>query len=100
MSASGLGFSGNGDFPAYWAHLALNNGIALDDINSLLHHSGTRAGTEQDAVAILFAQHYADAQGAIEPTALQALQKHFSAPQIREINAYIHAIYIGNLSGV
>ena len=80
-------------------HLALKNGIDIDEINTILQHSKVQAGTSADAAAILFAQHYADTNGAIEPSALAALQHHFSTAQIREIKSYIHVIYIGNLSG-
>lgn len=80
-------------------HAALSNGIALDEINSILQHSHVNARNDADAAAILFAQHYADTNGAIEYSALSALQQHFNPGQIREIKSYIHAIYIGNLSG-
>lgn len=84
-----------------WAHthLALSNGINIDEINDILSHQGHDTASQQDAAAILFAQHYADTNGAIEPDSLSALKEHFSTAQIREIKAYIHTIYIGNLSG-
>lgn len=84
-----------------WAHthLALNNGVDLEEINQILSHGGYKATSDKDAAAILFAQHYADTNGAVEPDSIQTLKAHFSTSQILEIKSYIHAIYIGNLSG-
>jgi len=80
-------------------HLALSNGIDMDEVNAILQHSKVQAGSRGDAAAILYAQHYADTNGRIDAAALTALQQHFSPAQIREIHAFIHAIYVGNLSG-
>ena len=80
-------------------HLALSSGIDVEEINAILHHNNIQAGSPADAAAILFAQHYADTNGKFEASALSELQTHFTPSQIREIKAYIHAIYIGNLSG-
>lgn len=84
-----------------WAHthLALNNGVDLEEVNQILSHGGYEAASEKDAAAILFAQHYADTNGAIEKDALETLKTHFTTAQILELKSYIHAIYIGNLSG-
>jgi len=84
-----------------WAHthLALSNGVDVDEVNEILKHGGTPADNNSDAAAILFAQHYADTNGKINKDAMVELKKFYSASQIREIMGYIHTIYIGNLSG-
>lgn len=80
-------------------HLALSNGIDVDEINAILQHNNIQTATSSDAAAVLFAQHYADTNGKVEASAVAALQNYFSPAQIREIKGYIQAIYIGNLSG-
>lgn len=85
-----------------WAHtrLALSQGMSIEEINQILHHSANlRAESAADAAAILFAQHFADTRGKIDPAARETLRGHFSNRQVREILAYIHAIYLGNLVG-
>ena len=72
----------------------------IEEINQILHHSANlRAESAADAAAILFAQHFADTRGKIDPAARETLRGHFSNRQVREILAYIHAIYLGNLVG-
>ncbi len=84
-----------------WGHtrLALANGVDIDELNQLLSHEGVNVGSDADAAAVLYAQHYADTDGKVDPEAIVQLKPYFSSYQIREIHAYIHAIYIGNLSG-
>lgn len=85
-----------------WAHtrLALKQGMNLEEINQILDQSANlRAESAADAAAILFAQHFADTRGEIDPAAREALRGHFSNRQVREILACIHAIYLGNLVG-
>lgn len=85
-----------------WAHtrLALSRGMNIEEINQILHQSANlRAESESYAAAILFAQHFADTCGEIDPVTKDTLRGHFSARQISEILAYIHGIYLGNLIG-
>ena len=84
-----------------WAHthLALSNGVDVDEVNEILKHNGTPADNNSDVAAILFAQHYADTDGKINDNAMIELKKFYNASQIREIMGYIHTIYIGNFSG-
>ena len=53
----------------------------------------------QEAVAILFAQHFADTLRQPSAEAQQRLADTFSDRQQQEILAFIHAIYFANLSG-
>lgn len=78
--------------------LALANGVALDDLQHLLD-TGT-LGTVQgrDAIAVLFAQHFAETARRPSPAALAALARGFNRYQRLELMAYIHAIYFANLS--
>lgn len=84
-----------------WVHtsLALKADVDLDELRTVLQASslGDRLGPAQ--VAILFGQHYADTRRQPTQDALAALSRAWSAAQVREIMAYIHAIYFANLSG-
>ena len=78
--------------------LALANAVDLDELQQLLD-SGTFGNVdERDAVAILFAQHFADTARQPSDAARAALAREFNTYQRLEIMAYIHAIYFANLS--
>ena len=54
---------------------------------------------EGQAVAIAFAQHFAEQQGKADPIAWQRLQTFYGPDTARDILAYIHMITMGNLLG-
>ncbi len=79
--------------------LALANAVDLGELRQLLD-SGTFGDVdERDAVATLFAQHFADTTRHPSDAARAALARKFNAYQRLEIMAYIHAIYLANLCG-
>ncbi len=84
-----------------WAHtgLALSEGVDLDQLHDLLEGRMQSAPDERAARAILFARHFADSDRQPDPAAQAALREHFSEEELREIMAYIHAIYFANLTG-
>ena len=74
--------------------LALANGVDLGELRQLLD-SGTFGDVdERDAVATLFAQHFAATVRHPSADACAALARQFNAYQRLEIMAYIHAIYL------
>jgi AhpD family alkylhydroperoxidase len=79
--------------------LALDNGVDLDELQALLDRGTFGSVDEREAVAILFAKHFADSVRQPSAAARRALAEKFSAAQQREIMAYIHAIYFANLAG-
>jgi AhpD family alkylhydroperoxidase len=79
--------------------LALDNGVDLDDLRHLLDNGTFGDVDTREAVAILFAKHFADTLRQPSPAARAALANEFSAGERREIMAYIHAIYFANLAG-
>jgi len=79
--------------------LALDNGVDLDELQALLDHGTFGRVDDRDAVAILFAKHFADSVRQPSAAARRALADTFSRAQQREIMAYIHAIYFANLAG-
>ena len=54
---------------------------------------------DKEAIAVIFAQHFAEQQGKPEADLKEQLKAAFNRKQKREIMAYIHAIYFANLSG-
>jgi AhpD family alkylhydroperoxidase len=79
--------------------LALANGVDLDELRQLLDRATFGEVDERDAVAALFAQHFAETVRHPSPSARAALARQFNAYQRLEIMAYIHAIYLANLFG-
>ena len=85
-----------------WVHtgLALQNAVDLESLQQVLDHGSFGEVTAPDAVAILYAKHFADTGRQPEAAAERALAAAWPDPvQRTEIKAYIHAIYFANLSG-
>jgi AhpD family alkylhydroperoxidase len=84
-----------------WAHtgLALAEGVDLDALRGLLENGRSQGLGEGAARAILFAQEFAATERQPQTGAREALRPWFSEREIDEILAYIHAIYLANLSG-
>lgn len=82
-------------------HWALAHGVPLAEVNQLLGREAVSlvAGTEAEAVAILFARHYAEHLERVDPDSLQNLRKYYSNAQIKEILAHLRFITLTNLSG-
>ena len=78
--------------------VALANGVDLDELQHLLDSGTFGKVDDRDAVAILFAQHFAETQRHPSVEARAALARAFSRYQRLELMAYIHAIYLANLS--
>lgn len=83
-----------------WVHsgLALANGVDRAELDTLLA-TGEGMRDTRSAVAVLFAQHFADRLRRPDGDARQRLREHFSASERRQIMAWIHAIYFANLTG-
>lgn len=79
-------------------HLALNNGVDVEELNSTLYSGRSDLLSERELVAILYAQHYADKNGKVDRETKNKLKEHFSFLERIAISAYINAIYVGNLS--
>jgi AhpD family alkylhydroperoxidase len=84
-----------------WLHtgIALQHGVNLDELQSLLDSDTFGAPNEREATAILFAQHFAQTLRHPTPEARFALAKQFTPRQRLEIMAWIHFIYFTNLAG-
>ena len=84
-----------------WGHtrLATAQGVPLDEVNEILGYQSLEARSSAEAAAILFAQDYAENQGAFDPTWIESLRAYYSDAQVAEILAYVRAITFGNLAG-
>jgi AhpD family alkylhydroperoxidase len=84
-----------------WLHtgIALQHGVNLDELKSLLGSDTFGALDDREATAVLFAQHFAQTLRHPTPAARLALAKQFTPRQRLEIMAWIHFIYFTNLAG-
>ena len=84
-----------------WVHtgLALKNGIDMDELSVLLGQQLGGGTDEAQAVAILFAKHFADTVRHPSRAARGQLAAYYGVWPRREIMAYIHMIYFSNLTG-
>jgi AhpD family alkylhydroperoxidase len=80
------------------ARMALSAGVTAEEIEQILAHELGSFPPEQ-ALALAFAQHYAESGGRPDPQALQRLQEAYGPQKAESILDYIRLITIGNLSG-
>ena len=82
-------------------HLAIVQGVPLEEINEIFGYQNERlaARNKAEAAAILFAQHYAENPGRFDPESIQNLHAFYGDAQVAEILAYVRAITLGNLTG-
>ena len=78
--------------------LALKDGISQEEIGKLL--SGDVEGcTEEEAVAILYAQHWAESNARPDPEVAQKLQEIYGSEEAEAIHLMLRMIRLGNLLG-
>lgn len=84
-----------------WAHtrLALSNKIDVEEINQLLSGVTGEVKDEKEAIAILYAQSYAEEMMKPSKEASSAFNRAFTGRANLEIRAYIYGIHFANLSG-
>jgi len=80
------------------ARMALQVGVTQAEIDAL-RQGNLEALPEEEGVALLFAQHYAESQGQPDPAAWQRVVETYGADRAQDILAYIRMITIGNLYG-
>lgn len=80
------------------AREALAEGITQKEIEDL--SEGTLAGSPPDQMpALLYAQHWAEADGNPDPEARRVVVKRYGAQKVNTIELALQMIRIGNLSG-
>ncbi len=91
----------NGCAMCSYAHtqMALEAGLSSEEISGLLsgvmHHV-----PEDEAAAVLFAQHYADSRGKPSPKAQAVLNQTYGKAKADAITHAIHVIMAGNVYGM
>lgn len=84
-----------------WFHtrVALKEGISKTEIHTLL--GGEFEGADEDELlALLYAQHYADTNGRPEEKSRRKLYEVYGKDRARGIEASIKAITVGNIYGI
>jgi len=83
-----------------WVHTreALRSGLTREDVTTLL--SGSMNGCPTDeALAILYAQHWADADTNPTPESFKMLVDSYGREKAQAVNLVLRMIRIGNLTG-
>jgi AhpD family alkylhydroperoxidase len=83
-----------------WLHtaLALRTGIDKDQITKLLSNSVENC-PEDEAVALIYAQHWADSNANPQPESTQKLMETYGSEKAEAINLLLRMNRIGNLFG-
>jgi AhpD family alkylhydroperoxidase len=79
--------------------LAHEAGIDQATIDQILESDVEAAVDDTERPALLFAQRYAEADGAPEPDARATLRDAYDRDTAADVRAFVHAIYFGNLLG-
>ena len=83
-----------------WVHTreALRSGMTGEDVTTLL--SGTIDSCPVDeAVALIYAQHWADADTRPTPESFKMLADSYGTEKAQDINLVLRMIRVGNLTG-
>ncbi len=83
-----------------WAHTreALRSGVDQNEITGLLTGSVDNC-PQEEAVALLYAQHWADSNASPDPEATRRLEQAYGAEKAKAINIILRMIRVGNLWG-
>jgi AhpD family alkylhydroperoxidase len=83
-----------------WAHTreALRSGIEKEEIARLLAGSVDEC-PEDEAIALLYAQHWADSDARPDPEAVGRMEEAYGAEKAEAINLILRMIRVGNLWG-
>ena len=82
----------------FHARQALKSGVSHEEISRLLSGDVTNC-PEDEAAAVLFAQHWAESNTHPDPETVEQLRETYGADRAEAIEAYLHMIYLGNLLG-
>ena len=83
-----------------WAHTreALRSGIDQKEITGLLTGSVDNC-PQEEALALLYAQHWADSNASPDPEATRRLEQAYGVEKAKMINIVLRMIRVGNLWG-
>ncbi|MGD9116581.1 MAG: carboxymuconolactone decarboxylase family protein [Dehalococcoidia bacterium] len=80
------------------ARQALKKGLEPAEINRLLAGDVDNC-PEDEAVALIYAQHWAESDARPDPEAAGKLEQSYGAEKAKAINAVLRMIRVGNLAG-
>ena len=83
----------------YHTQKAFEAGVPSDEINQMMGQGDFKDAPPEEALALAFAQHYAERAGAPDPAAWGRLGEVYGAETARHILAIIRMISVGNLIG-
>src|SRR5690606_20160255 len=91
----------NGCAACSYAHtyMALKQGMSSEEINSFLSGDGTFIN-QDEAKAIIFAQHYADTRGFPKKDAYDSLVDEYGKLKVEIIISAIQLMHAGNIYGI
>jgi len=83
-----------------WAHTreALRSGVSGAEITDLLHGSVGNC-PQQEVIALLYAQHWAESDANPDPASAQTLAETYGSEKAEAINVVLRMIRVGNLMG-
>jgi len=83
-----------------WVHTreALRSGLTMEGITTLLEGTVNGCPTEE-AMAVLYAQHWADTDAHPTPEAARMLEDSYGREKAQAVNLVLRMIRIGNLTG-
>jgi AhpD family alkylhydroperoxidase len=84
-----------------WAHTgaALRSGVSKNEVAGLLIGSVDDC-PEDEAIAMLYAQHWADSNGRPDSEAIEQLVQNYDTETSRTIDTILHLIRAGNYIGI
>lgn len=83
----------------YHTRLAIKEGITKDEIRAM-RRGETQGIPEEESMAMLYAQHYADTGGKPEPETRNKFIEHYGRERAHGIEASIRSIMVGNIYGI
>ncbi|MBG0787400.1 MAG: carboxymuconolactone decarboxylase family protein [Anaerolineaceae bacterium] len=84
-----------------WFHArqAVSSGISQDEVHRMMKLQFQADASDEELMALLFAQHYAETQRNPSPEMIEKLVEAYGAEKAEEIQIVIRMITFGNLSG-
>ncbi len=91
----------NGCRYCIWFHgsLLLSKNVTAEEVLGILHPLPGQHASTEEAVALLFAYHYADTERAPAPEMAEQLREHFGSDIACDIIGHLDMIYFANLIG-
>ena len=82
----------------FHSKLALKGGINQEEIGQLLSGDFHNC-PEEEALAVLYAQHWADSNACPDPEIVEKLKETYGSEKVEAINMMLRMIRLGNLLG-